>query len=181
MMITKLSFRLAMCSSLLVASASAQSIRFDRGWWESASDSEQSGFIWGYLDSPCAPPISSPVTEVQKFLTTYLPNHSKATIPVALQAAGHLMKPWKTEPGGEVWTEAHGFMDGGWWGDTSHGDQAEKRGYVEGYLACHHQPAKVADVDTYVTAMNRYYDSPKHEHTKIAYVIEPLIAQKETH
>ena len=174
-------FRWAIASTLIVASASAQSMHFDSGWWMSINTYEQEGFIWGYLDSPCAPPISSPTSEVQRFLNGYLPDHPKVTIPTALQVAGHQMKPWKSLPGGEVWTDAHGFMDGGWWGDTTHGDQAEQLGYVEGYLACKHQPVDAPTVHSYAAAIDKYYDSPKHEHTKIAYVIEPLIAKREVH
>jgi hypothetical protein len=180
-MIRAFPFRWAIFASLIVASASAQSMHFDSGWWKSVNSYEQDGFIWGYLDSPCAPPISSPTMEVEKFLDSYLQDHSTVTIPAALQVAGHQMKPWKSAPGGEVWTDAHGFMDGGWWGDTTHGEQYEQRGYVEGYLACKHQPVNASDVHFYVAAMNKYYDSPKHEHTKISYVIEPLIAKKELH
>jgi hypothetical protein len=178
---TACSIRVAICSSLLVASGSAQSLHFKYEWWKSINTYEQDGFVWGYMDSPCAPAISSPVVEVQKFLDGYFSNHPNVSLPSALQSAAHQMRPWKSVPGGEVWHDAHGFMDGGWWGDTTHGDQDEQRGYVEGYLACRHQPVNTTDVHAYVKAISGYYDSPKHEHTKIAYVIDPLIAQKEKH
>jgi len=167
--------RVAICSSLLAATTGAQSLHFNDAWWEKAMDSEKSGFIWGYLDSPCIPPVSASGMDYQLFLNDYLPKHPTTTVPVAMHVAAVRMKPTPVLKGGEVWTDAHGFMDGGWWGDSTHGNPDEHRGYVEGYMNCRIGHVSADEVDRYVKSINHYYDSPKHEHTKIAYVLEPLL------
>jgi hypothetical protein len=175
---SSLPIRVAVCSFLLSSAAGAQTLHFSQKWWDSINDREQEGFFWGYMDSPCAPAIQGTYQDVAKFLDGYFPAHPNVTVPAALQIAKDHIKPQKPLPGGEIWTDAHGFMDGGWWGDSTHGEPLEQRGYVEGYLACRHQPVRAEDVEFYKTAIDRYYDSPKHEHTKIAYVIEPMLERK---
>jgi hypothetical protein len=169
--------RLAISLLLLATAASAQSIHFNDAWWEKARNQEQEGFIWGYLDSPCIPPISASGNDYIQFLNDYLPKHPTVSVPAAMHVAATRMEPRKVVKGGDIWTEAHGFMDGDWWGDSHHGELDEKSGYVEAYLACKTGFASSHDVAKYVDAIDKYYDLPKHEHTKIAYVLEPLITK----
>ena len=48
---------------------------------------------------------------------------------------------------------------------------------AHGLNATQHAVVEVSaeEVDRYVKSINHYYDSPKHAHTKIAYVLEPLL------
>jgi hypothetical protein len=175
-----------LCCCLSRADSSATKsdvLRFDKQWWNQASSDEQQGFIYGYRD--CRQPAKAPlvsINDAQAFVSKIL-NSQKSTMSNAVTAAIHLswkkMKSQAIPKNAEVFAGPHGFLDGEWWGGFS-GAWPPKlveadRGYLEGYLECASAPVTVQMVRRYQTAINQHYGSGRHDHDKIANVLQSLL------
>jgi hypothetical protein len=169
-------FWLAVTSVLMFAvSAHAQKpVRFDKAWWNSLDEDEHWDFIYGFTD--CGKPDKSGLNMAQyeDFVSDHV-NSDANSVPTLILLAPRKIKALPQAPGGEVWTERHGFNDGDLWGD--HTD--EGRAWVEGYLACEHRPVSLTSVDRYVRLIIRHYANPNRHLDKLANVLEPLLPVKQ--
>ena len=166
--------------------------RFDGKWWSSADSDEQRGFIIGYIDcyydTVRRRVRSKAITEeYQKALSQFYaahPDQSSTTVP---ELMAKLVQTLKTsvqrQPGGEVWNDRHGYLDGQWWREST---DKERIGFLEGYTSCYQQYAKSSRVrfsrtaEEYSELITRYFEDPSVDHTaeKIAHVLHRLATGK---
>jgi hypothetical protein len=160
----------------------ADVLRFDAEWWQHANTDERRGFIYGYMDCRQPPKAANAsIVDYQNAVSEMLKSQ-KASGPKAVTNA--IERAWKTLgsrdiPGGEDYSEPHGYLDGEWWGgfegpwppNFKNADQ----GYLEGYLQCSSALVSERMVRRYQTAINHHYASGRHDRDKIADVLEPLL------
>jgi hypothetical protein len=148
-------------------------VRFDKAWWNSLDKNEHWDFIYGFTD--CGKPDMSGlnIAQYEDFVSDHA-NSDADSVPTLILLAPRKVKALPQAPGGEVWTERHGFNDGDLWGDHP----GEGRAWVEGYLACEHRPVDIASVDRYVRLIIRHYANPNRHLDKLANVLEPLLPGK---
>lgn len=157
-------------------------LRFDAKWWQQANSEEQQGFIYGYQDCRQPPKAAkASIVDYQKAVSGSLVT-GKASDPDAVTKA--IEQAWSTlssrdSRAGENYTERHGYLDGEWWGgfpgawppNLADAD----RGYLEGYLECASAPVTGQAVRRYQKAINQHYASGRHDHDKIADVLQRLL------
>ncbi len=163
-------FVLAVSLLFTTASFSQPTVHFDKSWWTPLSQNEKWDFIYGFTD--CGPAIQSGLSTAQyeEFITQHVTSDPKS-VPQLIRLAPHKVRSLPQTPGGEVWKERHGFLNGDLWGD----DVDEGRAWVEGYLACEHRPVVQSSVDRYVRQIIHYYAKTKRYSDKLADVLEPLL------
>jgi hypothetical protein len=113
---------------------------YDGKWWLGAGSDERSGFLDGVADCvkwvAHAKWLTHDVDGLQEGITKYYktrPQDSAMNVADAWRKVLSVSKPRKSIPGGEVWTNPHGYFDGQWWRESS---ESDNRGYLEGYLWC---------------------------------------------
>lgn len=160
--------------------------QFDRRWFMNAPNGEIKGFINGYYDclpNPAQrsmPGWSMPTKSMVDRITDFYAQHKATRLNVAqvaqkVAANGPVSHP---APGGEVYTNRHGYYDGLWWKGAS-GD--EQLGYVEGYLVClKRQAPKSESQRTAIAISNWYRKHPSKEDRAIAYVFENILMTPES-
>jgi len=169
-------FLIAACLTVLETTAySQQSVHFDKGWWESLNGDEHRDFIYGFTD--CGKAIQSGLNTAQyeDFISKRV-DSSATSVPRLILLAPKQVKLLTKTPGGEVWTDKHGFNDGDLWGDHVR----EGRTWVEAYLACEHRPAYPFQVDRYVRPLVRHYSNPSRHSDKLTDVLESLLPPKKS-
>jgi hypothetical protein len=168
-------FWLAVTSVLMFAPmAHAQkSVHFDKAWWGSLDKNEHWDFIYGFTN--CGKSVKSGLNMAQyeDFISDHVDSDVNS-VPTLILLAPRKVKALPQTPGGEVWTERHGFNDGDLWGN----DLNKGRAWVEGYLACEHRPVDLTSVDRYVRLIIRHYAYPNRHLDKLANVLEPLLPAK---
>jgi hypothetical protein len=165
--------------------------RFDGKWWSAADSDEQRGFIIGYIDcyydTVRRRVRSKAITEeYQKALSEFYaahPDKSSSTVPEVMAKLVQTLKTTvQRQPGGEVWNERHGYLDGQWWREST---ERERIGFLEGYTSCYQQYVKTQRVRFSLTAeeyserLTKYCEDPSVDHTneKIAKVLHRLAAR----
>ena len=147
---------------------------FDGVWWLNSNEDERSGFIYGAGDCLTWTAheqgfIITPL-QVDDKITIFYKTHPKSKdLPVVNvwhkidEQIEAISKPRKdTKEYGEVWTNAHGPLNGDWWGSIS---VLEETGYLEGYLWCNNNmvhPQKDSyshSVNFYQKKINAYIDA----------------------
>jgi hypothetical protein len=180
--ITRFKWFAAFSSLLFATAGSAQTLRFDSVWWrQTIHDAERTGFVLGYFDCPAAPKEVSGTTSEDYVAYVYKHLGSSSTssnVPSVLLQANLHLHPRPILKGGEEYPEKHGWLDGAWWGDATHGDSDEQAGYVEGYLACEFGHATTSQTRRIVDELNHHFGLEKNEHDKIADVLQPILDRK---
>jgi len=157
-------------------------LRFDAGWWQHASGDEQQGFIYGYQDCRQPPKAAkASIDDYQKAVSAAVGDGANSDPDVVTKAIEHAWTNLKSRDtrGGENYSGPHRYLDGEWWGSFS-GEwpsniAATDRGYLEGYLACASSPVRVKAVRRYQAAINQHYASGRHDHDKVADVLQRLL------
>src|SRR5687768_9067542 len=117
--------------------------RFDRKWWIAAFPDEQQGFIVGFSDcyyDTLRRKIRSKATtgEFQEALNQFYARQGdqiSTTVPEFLERLFRTLRSnVQRQAGGEVWNERHGYLDGGYWNQSS---DKERLGFLEGYIQCY--------------------------------------------
>lgn len=170
-------------STLLVAVAAAQKQALNYMWWHHSSEGEKTGFVLGYFDCPNAPKFVYGATsdDYISFVDKTILNSdmSSEAVPKVLQGAHRNIHVKPIPKGGEEYPEKHGWLDGEWWGDTTHGDPDEHLGYVEGYSACGSGFVyDSAETRLLVAKLNHHFGDARNEHHKIANVLQSMIDRK---
>jgi hypothetical protein len=125
----------------------AKQTAYDGRWWASADHDRRSGFFWGAGDCLSWTAhvgkeffgSSGDVTdkafdeEVSKYYRQHPEERAVAVIEVWRKVARQMEKDTPQTPGGEVYTNPHGFLNGLWYRGSS---QSEGFGFLEGYLGC---------------------------------------------
>lgn len=166
---TALSFGL-----LLIEAAGGQRLRWSGEWWRNLPAPEQTGFVLGYYDCPVGPTMvyGASSDDYIAYIESSEAKFGTSSSVVGLLAAAHRhMSSHPVLDGGEKYRERHGWLDGEWWGDTTHGNAQEKQGYVEGYLACKSAKPTQASVSHLRSQIDKHFDHP----AKVANVLEPLL------
>jgi hypothetical protein len=164
-------------TSVLMFSVTAQAqkaVHFDKAWWNSLDKNEHWDFIYGFTDCGKADKFGLNMGQYEDFISDHV-NSDANSVPTLILLAPKKVKALPQAPGGEVWTERHGFNDGDLWGDH----QGEGRAWVEGYLACEHRAVFLTSVDRYVRLIIRHYANQNHHLDKLANVLEPLLPAKQ--
>jgi hypothetical protein len=162
--------------------AGAQTLTFNKKWWNSTLSDEQQGFIYGYQD--CRQPknaAAGSIVDYQNYVTHYLETHKTShaqPVPFAIRTAERNMAPRIALKGGEIWSGPHGYLDGGWWGLPDRNSLFHQQGFVEGYLFCATGKVNISSVGHYVNKVNAHYASKNTEHDAIADVLKRLIAKQ---
>jgi len=161
---------------LFSGTALAQTLQMNASWWQQTHDAERTGFVLGFYDCPEAPEKIRGATsgDYIEFVDRQVQHEtrSNALIPDLLRAAHRGIRARPALKGGEVFQEEHGWLDGEWWGDATHGNSTEKIGYVEGYLACEARPVDMNHVRQCVDLLNTHFATAGSEHDKIAKVLQ---------
>ena len=112
---------------------------YDGRWWRSIAHEEQIGFVEGFGD--CykwdyrhdAPFQDRSFQAIADLVTAGLDHDSaRLSTPVATLLLDTSPGP-RPEPGGEVWSNPHGYFDGQFWREAG---AAGRLGFVEGYVDC---------------------------------------------
>lgn len=133
---------------------------YDGNWWLSSGSDERSGFLDGAGDCLfwVAHPkwLSRSMDGLDQHIDQYYRTHpgdrsvSVSTVWRRVLATAPPNKP--RPPGGEVWTNPHGYYDGTWWAE---GSELGKQGFLEGYLWC--MRACVTDASEKYSLSTTYY------------------------
>lgn len=160
--------------------------QFGRSWFMNASNGEIKGFINGYYDclpdpaQRSMPAWSMPTVSMIDKITDFYAQHKVTNLnvgQVAFKIVANSPVSHPT-PGGEVYTNRHGYYDGLWWKGAS-GD--EQLGYVEGYLVCLKRPATNSESQRTTIAISNWYGQhPSKEDRAIAYVLENILKTPES-
>jgi hypothetical protein len=163
---------------------------YDGSWWLAITLDEQSAFLEGFGDCYTSEIHKRGRSAVhlslnQDFVTNFYRSSTENkgfTLLTVLARSDNPAPLRSVAPGGEEWTDPHGFLDGQWWREE------EPRGrlaFVEGYLYCHQKLANEhggvfhKSAATYVVLVNRWYRlnentddvDPKRVGAKIATVL----------
>lgn len=164
----------------------------DGKWWSTAGSEEQQGVINGFIDCYQGTlrrynKSGAAIEEYQKALTQFYAEHSDQNSTTVTEVMFRLVKTLKSNvkhlPGGEVWTEPHGFFDDQWWREST---KKERIGFLQGYIACYERYVKKPRVrfsrtaEEYSELLTKYFEAPNVDHTdeKIAHVLHRLAAGK---
>lgn len=167
------------------AASDSEALRFDGVWWQHANDDEQQGFIYGYQDCRQPPKVAqASIVDYQKAVSAAVGNGKSGESDVVTKAIENAWTTLKSRDtrGGESYSGPHGYLDGEWWGSfqgpwpSSVADA--DRGYLEGYLDCASAPVMVQAVRRYQAAINQHYASGRHDHDKIADVLQRLLKSR---
>lgn len=159
--------------------------RFDRKWWNSVDSEEQQGFILGFSDcygDTLRHKVRSDATNVEfrkalnDFYTTHTDQNSTEVPELVIRLLRTLKSSVHHLPGGEVWNELHGYLDGQYWNEST---ASERIGFLEGYIKCYQDYARRPRVrfsrtaSEYSGLLTRYFENPDADHTdeKIAHVL----------
>jgi len=159
--------------------------RFDRKWWTSVDSEEQQGFILGFSDcygDTLRHKVRSDATNVEfrkavnDFYTTHTDQNSTDVPELVIRLLRTLKSSVHQLPGGEVWNEPHGFLDGQYWNEST---ENERTGFLEGYIKCYENYTRRPRVrfsrtaSEYSELLTRYFENPGADHTdeKIAHVL----------
>jgi len=137
---------------------------YDGKWWVAADDYEREGFFWGTSDcltwtAHVGKGFYGTSTGMnadaftRKVSDYYRAHPSHITVPVISvwrKLGPEIGKATPQTEGGEVYKTPHGFLDDGWYKSSS---EAERFGFLEGYLGC---------LRTYVK--DQEYSRPVHEY-----------------
>jgi len=157
---------------------------FGRSWWVDLSDQNASGFVDGYAD--CLPPrrkgkqpgwnVTSKAMAEE--ITDYYARHPQSQLlagRVLLKVAA-TTKGMPPSPGGEVYTNRHGYYDGLWWTQSRDNEQL---GYVEGYLFCLGRLTSMSQAKRLADAVGAWYAAhSSREDRAIAYVLAEQMKQE---
>jgi len=139
---------------------------YDGDWWARAAPDERSGFLQGAADClewAAHAKLPRAIDHLEEQIDRYYKAHptdrniAVTTVWQRVSTQGSPAKP--SPPGGEVWTNPHGFFDGQWWRETS---EAQNLGFIEGYLwcmrTCVNQPSETYSrpVSYYVDEISKY-------------------------
>ena len=143
---------------------------YDGGWWLAGDSDERSGFLDGAADCLTsvahAKWLSHSVQGLDAKISEYYKTHPQDTGMNVADVWRQMLsesQPTKPAPGGEVWTNPHGYYDGLWW---RQGSESENRGFLEGYLWC---------MRTSVNQPSETYSRP------ISYYADKISAYIQTH
>jgi hypothetical protein len=155
----------------------------DGRWWETTRRDQINEYLNGYMD--CAvydagrrdlPSVST--VEIGGAIQDFYDSHpgklnfsiAKVLDIVSAKKSLHHAPP----PGGEVWTNKHGYYDGEYWPISD----VERTGFVQGLRDCYRSlssgPQFSRSDAYYVQKITAWYDNPKHSHkyrTSIAVVL----------
>jgi hypothetical protein len=113
---------------------------FDGKWWSRTDAEERAGFLSGSADclteAAHAKWLTYSVQGLDAKITKYYkdnPLDGQMSVADVWRKVLEQSHPTKSPPGGEVWTNPHGFFNGDWWCQVS---EAQQLGFVEGYLWC---------------------------------------------
>jgi hypothetical protein len=140
----------------------ARQTTYDGTWWLRANTDEQSGFLSGAGDClywvAHAPWLSRWVDDLRQKITslyTSRPQDRKTPVKEVWRRVLSEAPPARPRPpGGEVWTNPHGYFNGLWWRQSS---GAEARGFLEGYLWCLRNCVN-GSLETYSHSIEYYED-----------------------
>lgn len=148
---------------------------YDGNWWLTREADEQTAFLEGAGDclvwTAHVNWLTHYLDNLEQRMTRYYKEHPKDRgLPVTDVWRKLLSesKPTKPPPGGEEWTNPHGFLDGTWWVQSS---QPERLALLEGYLwcmrTCVNQPSETysRSADYYAEKIGKYILA----HPKTAY------------
>ena len=113
---------------------------YDGVWWLAANHEERSGFLYGAGDclqwTAHVAWLTHSIQGLDQKITQYYKGRPADRATLVTEVWRKLVsetKPSKPAPGGEVYTNPHGFLDGTWWVQSS---EAQQLGFLEGYLWC---------------------------------------------
>ena len=119
---------------------SSKQAAYDGDWWFSANSDTRSGYFWGADDclvwSAHVKGFWGSSDAFDDFVTKFYETHpTEKKLPVveAWRGATARTRPPEDTPGGEVWTNPHGFLNGSWYRQSSYD---ERIGFLEGYIGC---------------------------------------------
>jgi hypothetical protein len=120
--------------------ACAEAQRYDGHWWLSVEVEERSGFIEGAGDcltwTARKPGFNAISRQLEPKVTRFYETHAARRALLVTEVWTLLERtPANQSPpqGGEVWSNAHWYLNGSWWRQSS---ETEQLGYVKGYLWC---------------------------------------------
>lgn len=128
-------------SSLPAAGTTMLKPSFEREWWLKTDADERSGFLNGASDCLTwtahkngfnATPEQI-MDKIDKYYKTHPGSANLNVIDVWQMIANQLKVSKGTEDPGETWKNAHWYLDGLWWRQSS---EDEQLGFVEGYIWC---------------------------------------------
>lgn len=137
---------------------------YDGNWWASVETHERDGYLWGAGDcltwgAHVTPDffgahggLTGDVSD--RDVTQYYNDHPadrKLSVVEVWRRIGpqHLKRP---TPGGEIYANPHGFLDGTFYRQVS---EAKRFGFLEGYIGC---------LRSYVKDSDEIYSLPIHEY-----------------
>jgi hypothetical protein len=122
-------------------SAAPEKQAFGGAWWAGADSEEKAGFLNGAADCMTwdahkAGFNATPgqlIDRITNFYRTH-PESADLTVIDVWQRVENRSKPIKDKsPSAETWKNAHWYLNGDWWMQTS---KRQQFGFVEGYLWC---------------------------------------------
>ncbi|HME57114.1 MAG TPA: hypothetical protein VKF63_02165 [Terracidiphilus sp.] len=164
--------------TVIVTAPSKQ--EFNGVWWAKTEAGERSGFLngvadcmtWtahkkGFSDTP-----EQIMDKIDKYYKTHPLSANLNVIDVWQKVANQLKAKKYSEDSGETWTNAHWYLDGLWWRQSS---EDEQLGFVEGYLWCLRTQVS-APTESYSRSANYYCRkidaivraNPKLDHEAVA-------------
>ena len=171
-------------AALFSGIAVGQTVPLDRNWWQQAHHAEKTGFVLGFFDCSRAPAYVHGATsdDYLRFVDDQVTpaSESHGLIPEILRKAERGIKARSVLKRGEEYSEKHGWLDGEWWGDATHGNPEEKIGYVECYLACESRRVDILHVHRYVDVLDLHFSSIRNEHDKIANILQAQLDREKT-
>lgn len=136
--------------SLLISlfSACAEAASYDGIWWNAASKGERTGFLAGYIDCATYDAEQKSMINVSwdllepRITSFYHGNASDLRKPVS-KVLAQLRSEGRAQRlnNGESYSEEHGIFDGEYWRQLL---DDERRGFIEGYMACQKEYGKPA-------------------------------------
>jgi hypothetical protein len=144
---------------------------YDGNWWLTKEVDERNAFMWGVEDCLVwvahmkALPLVGYVTDEK--ITRYYKAHTADRSLSVLEVWGKVAKESplpKSLPGGEVWTNPHGFLDGTYWKQLYY--DSARQAFLEGYLWC---------MQAYVATPTETYSRP------VAYYVQKISSYVERH
>jgi hypothetical protein len=133
---------------------------FDGGWWLKSDLDERSGFLDGAADymtwtahkKGFSATPSQIMGKIDRFYKSHPGSASLDVIDVWQKVAGEPEGSKSDEGQGEIWKNAHWYLNGDWWSQVS---EAEQLGFVEGYLWCMRTQIP-APIESYVGTASSY-------------------------
>ena len=155
---------------------------YDGEWWLASVSEERSGFLEGSADCLTwvahADGYSGTSNRLADKITRYYKAHpdEKHTAVIDVWQRVREVSPSKPTQNGEVWKNAHWYLNGLWWRDSS---ESERMGFLKGYLWCvdsRDNPQKGAysrSPGSYMAKIDEYVRvHPKADDEAIAAILE---------